>query len=179
MNSEPLALMTPRLVIRHFQDTDVPALARILGDAQVMRYSVRGVMDERAVGEFVHNCIECYHADGFGPMAVIDSASGNLIGFCGLNAEQVDGAREVEIGYRLDTVCWGRGLATEAVRAVLGYGFETLAIDSIIAIVQPDNVASVKVLHKNGFRHYIHSQYHRLGVRIYRMSGAQWRERHC
>ncbi|MDF2642856.1 MAG: hypothetical protein K0R45_2129, partial [Pseudomonas sp.] len=62
MNIEPLALRTARLVIRHFQTADVPALATILGDAQVMRYSVRGVLDERAVAEFVHNCIECYHA---------------------------------------------------------------------------------------------------------------------
>lgn len=179
MNTEPLALTTSRMVIRHFHDTDAPALARILGDPRVMHYSVRGVLDERAVGEFVRNCIDCYRSDGFGPMAVIDSHSQALIGFCGLNAEQVDGAREVEIGYRLEPGFWGRGLATEAVDAVLAHGFGTLSIDSIIAIVQPENVASVKVLHKTGFHHYIHSQYHRLGVRIYRMSGAQWRERHC
>lgn len=179
MNIEPLALRTARLVIRHFQTADVPALAAILGDAQVMRYSVRGVLDERAVAEFVHNCIECYHADGFGPMAVIDDASGELIGFCGLNAEIVDSVREVEIGYRFAPRFWGKGLATEAVDAVLRHGFETLGLNTIIAIVQPQNIASVNVLHKTGFQHYVHSQYHRLGVRIYRMSAEHWSARHC
>lgn len=179
MNLQPLALPTPRLVIRHFQTADVPALAAVLGDAQVMRFSVRGVMDERAVGEFVHNCMACYHADGFGPMAVVEVESAQLIGFCGLNAEMVDGAREVEIGYRLSPRFWGRGLATEAVEASLRHGFETLGLGSIIAIVQPQNVASVRVLHKVGFHDYIHSQYHRLGVRIYRLTGSQWAARHC
>ncbi|RRV06880.1 N-acetyltransferase [Pseudomonas sp. v388] len=179
MNLQPLALPTPRLVIRHFQTADVPALAAVLGDAQVMRFSVRGVMDERAVGEFVHNCMACYHADGFGPMAVVELESAQLIGFCGLNAEMVDGAREVEIGYRLSPRFWGRGLATEAVEASLRHGFETLGLGSIIAIVQPQNVASVRVLHKVGFHDYIHSQYHRLGVRIYRLTGSQWAARHC
>lgn len=179
MNLQPLVLATPRLLIRHFQTTDVPALAAILGDAQVMRYSVRGVLDEQAVGEFVHNCMACYHADGFGPMAVVDLASGELIGFCGLNAEMVDGAREVEIGYRLSPRFWGQGLATEAVQASLRHGFESLGLGSIIGIVQPQNVASVRVLHKAGFQDYIHSQYHRLGVRIYRMSDRQWSARHC
>jgi RimJ/RimL family protein N-acetyltransferase len=174
MNTERAALTTPRLIVRYFAPGDVPALARILGDPQVMRYSVRGMLDERAVGEFVYHCIECYHADGFGPMAVVDAAGGELIGFCGLNAEQVDGAREVEIGYRLDPRYWGMGLATEAVDAVLRYGFETLALASIIAIVQPQNLTSIRVLHKVGFEHYVHSQYHRLGVRIYRMTDAQW-----
>lgn len=179
MNLQPLVLATPRLLIRHFQTTDVSALAAILGDAQVMRYSVRGVLDEQAVGEFVHNCMACYHADGFGPMAVVDLASGELIGFCGLNAEMVDGAREVEIGYRLSPRFWGQGLATEAVQASLRHGFESLGLGSIIGIVQPQNVASVRVLHKAGFQDYIHSQYHRLGVRIYRMSDRQWSARHC
>ena len=179
MHLQPLALATPRLLIRHLQTADVPALAAILGDAQVMRYSVRGVLDERAVGEFVQNCMACYYADGFGPMAVVEVASAELIGFCGLNAEQVDGAREVEIGYRLSPRFWGKGFATEAVEACLRHGFETLGLGSIIAIVQPENVASVRVLHKAGFQDYVHSQYHRLGVRIYRMSGPQWRARHC
>lgn len=170
----PVALHTPRTLIREFEVADVPALAAILGDPQVMQYSVRGVLSEQAVDEFVHNCRACYQADGFGPMAVVETASGELIGFCGLNSEVVDGNLEVEIGYRLATRFWGRGLATEAVQACLGLGFTTLNLASIIAIVQPENVASEKVLQKAGFRHYVHSQYHRLGVRIYRMSAEQW-----
>ncbi|MEE5124050.1 GNAT family N-acetyltransferase [Pseudomonas alliivorans] len=170
---------TDRLVLRDFEVADVPALAGILGDPHVMRYSVRGVLSEQATCEFVRNCMHAYSADGFGPQAVIEVETNRLIGFCGLNAEQVDQVMEVEIGYRLAPSYWGRGLASEAALATLRHGFQTLQLASVIAIVQPENIASVRVLHKAGFRDYIHSQYHRLGVRIYRLTLEQWRSRHC
>ncbi|MEE4665934.1 GNAT family N-acetyltransferase [Pseudomonas alliivorans] len=170
---------TDRLVLRDFEVADVPALAGILCDPHVMRYSVRGVLSEQATGEFVRNCMHAYSADGFGPQAVIEVETNRLIGFCGLNAEQVDQVMEVEIGYRLAPSYWGRGLASEAALATLRHGFQTLQLASVIAIVQPENIASVRVLHKAGFRDYIHSQYHRLGVRIYRLTLEQWRSRHC
>ncbi|MEE4754557.1 GNAT family N-acetyltransferase [Pseudomonas alliivorans] len=170
---------TDRLVLRDFEVADVPALAGILGDPHVMRYSVRGVLSEQATGEFVRNCMHAYSADGFGPQAVIEVETNRLIGFCGLNAEQVDQVMEVEIGYRLAPSYWGRGLASEAALATLRHGFQTLQLASVIAIVQPENIASVRVLHKAGFRDYIHSQYHRLGVRIYRLTLEQWQSRHC
>lgn len=170
---------TDRLVLRDFEVADVPALAGILGDPHVMRYSVRGVLSEQATGEFVRNCMHAYSADGFGPQAVIEVETNRLMGFCGLNTEQVDQVMEVEIGYRLAPSYWGRGLASEAALATLRHGFETLQLASVIAIVQPENIASVRVLHKAGFRDYIHSQYHRLGVRIYRLTLEQWRSRHC
>lgn len=170
---------TDRLVLRDFEVADVPALAGILGDPHVMRYSVRGVLSEQATGEFVRNCMHAYSADGFGPQAVIEVETNRLMGFCGLNTEQVDQVMEVEIGYRLAPSYWGRGLASEAALATLRHGFETLQLASVIAIVQPENIASVRVLHKAGFRDYIHSQYHRLGVRVYRLTLEQWRSRHC
>ncbi|MFJ4141666.1 GNAT family N-acetyltransferase [Pseudomonas sp. NPDC089734] len=174
MNRKSVELHTARLLIRELSAADTSALAAILGDEQVMRYSVRGVLSEQSTGEFVQGSIHCYDTDGFGPMAVIEKASSRLVGFCGLNAERVDGAREVEIGYRLGTSFWGQGLASEAVQAILQHGFGTLRLPSIIAIVQPENVASVNVLRKAGFSGFIHSQYHRLGVRIYRMKLEQW-----
>ncbi|CAM3462657.1 GNAT family N-acetyltransferase [Pseudomonas floridensis] len=174
-----ITLSTERLQLRDLQVADVPDLAAILGDADVMRYSVRGVLNEQATAEFVRNCRHAYQTDGFGPQAVIESSTARLIGFCGLNTERVEGVMEVEIGYRLAPSRWGHGLATEAALATLHHGFDTLQLASVIAIVQPENLASVKVLHKVGFNGYIHSQYHRLGVRIYRLTREQWRSRHC
>ncbi len=168
------ALRTDRLILRELTPDDTPALARILGDAEVMRHSVHGVMSEQSTGEFIEWCRHSYRQHGFGPMAVVDKSSSTLAGFCGLNAEQVDGADEVEIGYRLATAWWGRGIGTEAARATLAHAFGRLGVDSLIAIVEPTNVASVKVIQKLGFSGFIHSQYHRRGVRIYRMTEQQW-----
>lgn len=173
--SEPgVILHTERLTLRELTIADVPALAPILGDAEVMRYSVRGPLSESAVAEFVQWAIRCYAVDGFGPWAVIERSTGALAGFCALNREEVDRVEEVEIGYRLGTAFWGRGLATEMAMATLVHGFETLGLSSIIAIVQPANVASVRVIRKTGFNDFVYSQYHRLGVRIYRLTREQF-----
>lgn len=171
--AKPL-LTTLRLTLRELTLADGPALAAILAHPDVMRYSVRGVMSAHATLEFIQWCIESCADSGWGPRAVVDNASGSLIGFCGLNREQVDGADEIELGYRLAPAFWGRGLATEAVRATLDQGFGELGLASVIAIVQPANVASVRVIQKVGFSGFVHSQYHRLGVRIYRMTREQW-----
>jgi RimJ/RimL family protein N-acetyltransferase len=167
-------LHTERLLIRELKAEDVPALAAILGDAQVMRHSVGGVMNEKDTREFVAGCIFSYQANGFGPWAVIDKATSVFIGFCGLNAEPVEGVEEVEIGYRLARDYWGKGLATEAAKATRDCAFGVLGVDSLIAIVEPENIASVNVIEKLGFNTFIHSQYHRRGVKIYRMTRLNW-----
>lgn len=167
-------LETERLMLRRLTPDDRPALAQILGDSEVMQYSVAGVLSEKATGEFIEWCQYSYQQHGFGPWAVVEKSSAALAGFCGLNAERVDDADEIELGYRLAPAFWGRGLGTEAARAALRFGFEQLNVASVIAIVQPANVASVAVIQKLGFGGYVHSQYHRRAVRIYRMTALQW-----
>ncbi|MFI8371420.1 GNAT family N-acetyltransferase [Streptomyces sp. NPDC085466] len=58
----------------------------------------------------------------------------------------------VEIGWRLDRACWGRGLATEAARAVLVYGFGHCGLDRIVSVAQTGNDASLRVMAKLGMR---------------------------
>ncbi|MEN5031517.1 GNAT family N-acetyltransferase [Pseudomonas sp. Ps21-P2] len=174
MNPSFIPLHTERLILRELTPDDTPALAQILGDAEVMRHSVAGALSEKATGEFIDWCQFSYLERGFGPWAVVEKSTSTLAGFCGLNAELVDEQHEIEIGYRLATGFWGRGLGTEAARGALAYGFEQLGLSSLIAIVQPTNFASVNVIKKLGFGGFVHSQYHRQGVRIYRMTAQQW-----
>ncbi|UZJ61700.1 GNAT family N-acetyltransferase [Pseudomonas sp. KU26590] len=174
MNPSFIPLHTERLILRELTPDDTPALAQILGDAEVMRHSVAGVLSEKATGEFIDWCQFSYRERGFGPWAVVEKSTSTLAGFCGLNAERVDEKDEIEIGYRLATRFWGKGLGTEAARSAVAYGFEALQVPSLIAIVQPTNLASVKVIKKLGFGGFVHSQYHRQGVRIYRMTAQQW-----
>ena len=174
MNPSFIPLHTERLILRELTPDDTPALARILADAEVMRHSVAGVLSEKATGEFIDWCQISYRERGFGPWAVVEKSTSSLAGFCGLNAEFVDDRDEIEIGYRIATEFWGRGLGTEAARCAVSYGFKQLQVQSLIAIVQPTNHASVKVIKKLGFGGFVHSQYHRHGVRIYRMTAQQW-----
>lgn len=169
-----LPLTTARLELRGFVESDLAELAMMLADPQVMRYSVRGVMSKAASAEFLEHCRVSLVEDGFAPLAMIEQRSARLVGFCGLCKEHFEDAEEVMLGYRLSPAFWGQGMACEAVRAVLGHGFGTLAVSSVVAVVQPQNQASVQVLHKAGFQDYLQARYFAMGVRLYRMTREHW-----
>ena len=84
--------------------------------------------------------------------AVILRENGKLIGYCGFFLQMVDGVEEFEIGYRLDPEYWGRGMATEAARAVRDHAFRDLRAARVISLILPENFASRRVAEKNGMR---------------------------
>jgi RimJ/RimL family protein N-acetyltransferase len=125
----------------------------VFGDAEVMRFG-DGVQTKGWVQEWLRSCIESYRTRGFGPYAVVEEHSGNLIGYCGLfHFPDVNGQPEIEIGYRLARSAWGKGYAIEATRAVRDHAFRSLNIRRLIAIIDPSNVASIRVAEKIGM-HY-------------------------
>jgi RimJ/RimL family protein N-acetyltransferase len=88
-------------------------------------------------------------AHGFCRWAVIEKASGNVIGSCGF--ARIESLEEIELGYLFDRRAWGHGFATEAARACLRYGFESLKFPQVVALTNPRNSASQHVLEKIGF----------------------------
>jgi [ribosomal protein S5]-alanine N-acetyltransferase len=145
---------TERLFLRHVHIVDGEAMDRIFGDAEVMKYG-RGTESPEWVRRWLRGCLEDYHQKwGFGLWAVVEKKSRETIGYCGLSRfEDVGGQPETEIGYRLARGYWGQGFATEAVRAVRDYGFGTLCLSRLIAIIDARNVASIRVAEKIGMRY--------------------------
>ncbi|MDT8895844.1 GNAT family N-acetyltransferase [Halomonas sp. I1] len=167
---------TERLVIRPLSKGDLSDLTAILGDPDVMRFSVRGVCDRRATRRFLGWSRDCHAIRGFGPMALIDRESNEFVGFCGLVPEEVEGVEEVGIGYRLARRFWHRGLAPEAARTVMAHGFDVLRLETVVAVIEPANLASIRVAEKIGFRAFVTSRFHGREVRLYRLCRTQWRE---
>jgi ribosomal-protein-alanine N-acetyltransferase len=146
-------LKTERLLLRLIEFGDAAALMNIFGDAEVMRFG-DGVQPREWVEGWIQTCLESYAVHGFGPYAVAEQSSGEVIGYCGLYYfPDVSGKPEVEIGYRLRRSAWGQGYAVEAARAVRDFAFEQLDIQRLIAIIDPANVASIRVAEKIGM-HY-------------------------
>ena len=144
---------TGRLILRPFHMSDDEAMQRVLGDIEVMRFSA-GVKTPEGVRAWLCRCVENYQKQSFGLWAVVEKTSGEVIGYCGLtHFPDVAGLPETEIGYRLARPYWGHGYATEAVQAVRDYAFETLGLRRLIALVDPDNVASIRVAEKIGLRY--------------------------
>ena len=165
---------THRLIIRPFSIDDVPALSEILSDDEVMKYSVRGVCDEDATRDFIKWCMACYVSYGLGPWALIDKSSNLLIGFCGVSPQSVAGNEEPNLGYRLAVEFWNRGLACEAAKGVLEYVFTQTTHQSVVVIIEPEHIASLKVAKKIGFTDYSTHQFHGRIVQLYRLTKAQW-----
>jgi ribosomal-protein-alanine N-acetyltransferase len=161
---------TPRLILRWFQRSDLEDLAALMADPEVMRYIGSGATATRqqaseTLDRLLVNNDRSWSADllqrlpqlrraiergaHFGPLATMHKPDNRFIGRCGLLAWDLDGRKEVEVGYILAGAYWGRGLATEAARAIRDYGFDVLGFDRLISLIQPANVASQRVAIKN------------------------------
>ncbi len=141
---------TERLEHRAFRAEDAAALYALNGSPQVMRYTGEPVM---ASLEEAKRAIENYpdfDTFGFGRWACILKRNQEVIGFCGM--KYLPDLKAVDVGYRFLPEHWGQGLATEACRACLQFGFQTLKLPSIIALVLPKNAASIRVAEKAGMQ---------------------------
>ncbi len=150
------SLETPRLKLRPFTTRDVASYARIRAKPAVVRYLPGGkanVAQASIIAErTVSHCISLWENDpGYGPWAMVERSNGCLIGHMGLRKlpELEDKA---ELLYLLDQDFWGQGLATEAALASLEFGFEVLKLKRIIALVMPENTASIRVAERVGMK---------------------------
>lgn len=144
-------LRTPRLTLRPFNSTDEEAAFAFFGDPDVMRFSLNGPHKSRkSTEDFIVANMNRQERAGYSIWAVVETATGDLIGMCGL-AEFGHGISGIELAYRLRKDRWGRGYASEAARAAIAYGFSELKLDRLIGAVEPANIASVSVLEKSAF----------------------------
>jgi ribosomal-protein-alanine N-acetyltransferase len=84
--------------------------------------------------------------------------------------QEIDGSKEYEIGYRLRRDCWGRGFATEATQACRDYGFQTANLSRLVSIIEPENIASIRVAEKMGMKPEKHASFHGIATVIYSIS---------
>lgn len=150
--SSPWQLLTDRLRLRPYRSDDVTAMFPIFGDPEVMRYSMSGADPSiESTQARIQKLMEHQVLFGFSLWVVEDRSTGTILGDCGL--KQLEEGPEIEVGYRFARAHWGRGYASEAAAASVRYGFGTLGLARIVAVVEPPNVASCKVLEKIGLKY--------------------------
>ena len=144
---------TERLILRCFEARDAEAKEAVFCSPEVMRYS-DGVQSPEWVRAWIAEMIEAQGArSGLGTWAVVEKSAGEVIGYCGLShCPERCGADEAELGYRLTLPHWGRGYASESAKAVRDYGLYRLRLPRIIAIIDPHNLASLRVARSIGMR---------------------------
>jgi [ribosomal protein S5]-alanine N-acetyltransferase len=121
-----IEIETDRLKLRQFTSADLDELAKINAEPKTRGFMWDGPKDREATARDLERWVEEY-GQGFGHLAMVYKPDGELIGHCGLT--QKDG--RVVLSYALREDYWCKGLAPEACRAVLRYGFEQLGLEEI------------------------------------------------
>jgi RimJ/RimL family protein N-acetyltransferase len=149
----PHSLRTPRLLLRHWRGDDLDAFAAVNADPDVMRYIHDGrPLDREATAERLTRYQQHWREHGFGLYAVEIRETGELAGFTGLAVPTFlpEIMPAVEIGWRLGPAFWGRGLATEAARAVVAHARAELELRRLVSVHIVGNEASARVMVKLG-----------------------------
>jgi RimJ/RimL family protein N-acetyltransferase len=140
---------TERLVLRQFEPGDLETLVRWNADELFTRH-LAGVLTREQTVQAFERWQRHWEEHGFGGLAVVDRASGVLIGRTGPQYHRA-WPHDPEIGWALDPAWWGRGLATEAGAASVAWAFGPLGFDRVVSITTEANAASRRVMEKLGF----------------------------
>lgn len=150
---EPAVIETPRLRLRAWTPADRPAFQRLGSAKEVVERLNHGFpLTDEQIDAFLARQRENFDRRGWCRFAieVCEPAPGDPaspIGFCGFGCNF---APLVELGWTLLPEVWGRGYATEAGRAALGYGFEVVGFEHVISAVAASNDRSRRVAEKVG-----------------------------
>jgi RimJ/RimL family protein N-acetyltransferase len=144
---------TERLVLRRFRPDDATAFAAYRSEPAIARYQSWDETYSPADAERMIASLTEAHPGEPGEwfqFAVADRTTDALLGDCALHLDGHDQSR-AEIGYTLAPAHQGRGLATEAVAALVAYAFETLGVDRVQATADERNAPSIRVAERLGF----------------------------
>ncbi len=170
MTNLNLFIETERLLIRPFTLDDIEPAYLMDLDAEVNKYTGEGgaVSKKETERRITENVFGDYQKHGYGRLAVELKTENKFIGFTGLKyLEDMD---EVDLGYRFMKKYWGKGIATESAKACVDFGFKTLSLNRMIAMVLPGNIGSIKVLEKVNFEYEKDIIEDDLLVKIYSLS---------
>jgi RimJ/RimL family protein N-acetyltransferase len=160
MVTAPQELQTARLLLRSFESDDIPALMRLAGAREIAATTVHipHPYTDNDARSFLAKAAEDFQAGLSVAFAISLPAGRELCGAVGLHLS--DAHQHAELGYWIGVPFWGRGFATEAGRAVVEFGFQTLRLRRIHAHHFVGNKASGRVLEKIGMTHEGRSRQH-------------------
>jgi len=151
LGTEPPTLETDRLILRPFRAEDAAAVQRLAGDPEIASTTLNIPHPyEDGMAEDWIGTHEPGWADGTMAVFAMTSPEDGLVGAIGLSIKAAH--RRAELGYWVGVPFWNRGYATEAVRAVLQFAFETLQLNRVHASYFKRNPASGRVMTKAGMR---------------------------
>jgi ribosomal-protein-alanine N-acetyltransferase len=164
------AIETERLFLRDLVASDRSAIHEYASDTEVVRFMDWGPNTEEETNEFIKRSISAQNEKlrrNF-TLAIVLKEAGKLIGCCDIHVSSPEN-HEGSLGYCLNRSFWGKGYATETVRALVKFGFEKLDLHRLSAMCDPENFGSARVLEKSGMKREGH-------LREHKWSKGKWRD---
>ncbi|MBT9501758.1 MAG: GNAT family N-acetyltransferase [Burkholderiaceae bacterium] len=167
-------LATPRLRLEPITDQHLLGLHTINGDPEVMHY-ITGKAETLDETQAMVDRVKARWAEwGFSWWAFVDLASGEVIGTGCIQYLARDMANPLEIGWRLRRDRQGQGYASEAARAMAAFAFETVRTALLLAVCNPANTASSRVMERLGMRYRGVERWYESDCATYEMTRAEW-----
>lgn len=143
-----------RILLREYKSdaSDLESALKFIGDPEVAAHSSWGPLNREESVDWLNGAIaaqDIHPRLSYG-LALVVKSTDELIGNMSLNIRN-SANKEAELGYTIRRDHWHQGFATEAARALLGFGFTVLGLHRIFATTSPNNIASQKVLEKLHF----------------------------
>jgi len=161
---------TERLIARQWTLDDAEAAFQLYGDKEVVRFlgGMQAITTVEKVREYLAKVLERYATGSMGMWPLIEKSSGELVGAVLL--KPLPEHTEIEVGWHLARAHWGKGYATESARRAIEYGFEDLGLQTIYAVVIPENERSIAVTRRLGMESLGRtSEYYGLEVELFRI----------
>ena len=164
---------TVRLRLRAFTSDDFDDLCSIYGDPDVARgFITRKPKSKEESLAMLTRDIEQFDSRGVGVWGVVYKENEKLIGRAAL--QYLDQTPEVEVSFILAKPYWRQGLATEAARALVQYGFEEAGLERIVGVAHVDHVASHRVMEKAGMKYERDGRFYGSEMRYYSISREEY-----
>jgi ribosomal-protein-alanine N-acetyltransferase len=175
-------LETGRLLLRKVTLDDAADIFEYASDPEVPKYmpwephrSIEDTLD------YLAHVMERYRQRQAGPWGIVHKGDAKLIGTCAYGSWHQEHNR-AEIGYVLSRRYWGQGYTTEAVRAIVGFGFQVMGLNRIEARCEVPNIASARVMEKVGMqfegvlRQHVFAKGRYRDMKIYSILRSEWSE---
>jgi len=174
-------LETRRLLLRKMRRRDAAQMFEWWSDREVTRYmNLSPMLGTSEAADMIALLNQMAGEEEAIRWGIELKATGRLIGSCGYNTWQLGGAFRGEIGYELGREHWRQGYMTEAFSVLLPYGYETMGLNRIEALVDPRNEASGRFLSHQGFtregllRQYQHTSTGYKDMEMYSLLYDEW-----
>lgn len=162
-------LTTKRIRLEKIGTEHKSDLFALLSNPKVHKYFPKPLGRNESIA-FFEEIQYRYDTDGYCFWAAIRKTDSIFLGICGLLSQVIDGQKETEVGYRLLDEFWGQGYGTEAAGGCIQYGKKVLKLASIISLIRPVNLPSIRVAEKNGLILEKETVFHNMRHLVYRIN---------